>query len=609
MQSARVGTNLENEVLSLFPSFSVWHFKDDTPRTAKMSGVGLLVFYIACNIILSTLCSACAAYHHELSDALRDPNVHVDVLCGCFLRRKHPLVSYVTENFKIRTWCGCWKKYIELLKGNIRLNMNTLIILPMSVLNASFHRDFPSSLDDYPLTKWVVLSENEYCGARIEDVSALNSTRIIVRPGDIDFNQYAFWIKNRATRRRAIKTQIQLTRLTNRHLLLGCLVDEKLKGQFHSLKSGAFQEALRALKIPIIKVPIHIKASVEFMNRNKVDVVNADVALDPNGFASAYYPGIRHHHHVVYFVGQKAVRQGNVVSFWPFLEFFSVLFACLVGCLLMFNVINYCSGRNAPSDIADTCMALVAAVLMLSSAVPRNFERSSSGRTVLISWFMAGFSLSVYCQSLLTSSVTSGTRWEADDTPAKLRPKLTQGKVSICTEQGTYCNFLLETSLNDTDVLGAMSRAVKYNPNIYFSGTVHECLQKAARSTHVFLSENWNPCDVVKLGKYITIGREPIQALFSGHPVRKDFPYRREIGFIIKRIFESGWDKRIDSLSSWNCSSSANEPPPIVPIDVTRFLSLYFVCCGFAVVVLVLEISVNWFNSIGEACVEPLRLL
>lgn len=517
------------------------------------------------------------------------------MLCERFFTPRHPLVSYVLANFNVRTWCDCWKQYLELLMRNIGLNINTLVILPRSVLNGSFYEVFSRNLEDYPITKWVVLADNEHSGAGFQDRSSLNSTNIIVRPGDIDFSQDGFWIEQSALRRKTRKTQVRLTKLTSRHLRLGCLGDIQLSGGCLSIKNDAFQEALRVLKVPVMKVPINYNGSVKTLNRKTVDILNVKVALDPHGYKRVFYPGIRHYHHVVYYVGQKAVRQGNVLSLSSFLEFFSILFVSLVACLLTFSMINYSAGRNARSDIADTCMALMAGVLMLSSAVPRNIERSSSGRTVLICWYMGGFSLCVYCQSLLTSSVSSGMRWEADDTPTKLRPKLMEGKVSICTERATYSNLLLASSVNDTDILGDMSRATKYYRNLFFSGTVQQCFDKVARLTHVFLSGSRNPCEAGgdKYGNSITVGKEPIQPLFTGQPVKKGSGYRREFAFIMGRLFETGWDKRVDLLKSWNSSCSTLTAPPIVPLDLSRFLTLYFMCCGFSVLVLVLEIAVN----------------
>lgn len=562
---------------------------------AKMTRIGILLFYAVCSVVCSTSCSAGAAHVHELKEALTEPGVRVDVLCGRFIVSGHPLVFYVLANFHVLTWCGHWPKYLDLLKGNIALNINTLIILPGTVINDSFSRDFSSNLEDYPLTKWVVLSGNAYCGAGFEGASVLNSTNVIVRPGDIDFSQDAFWTEKRALRRETRKTRVRLARLANRHLRLGCFSELKCKPDRESVNNDVFQEALHALKVSITMVHIHVNASVKDVNRNIIDIVNEDVVLDAKAFKNGFFPGIRHCHHVVYYAGQSAVPQEQILSSGSFPVFFSFLIASLVACLLTFNMINYCAGRNASSEIADTCMVLVAAALMLSSALPRRLGRSSSGRTVLVSWFVAGFALSVYCQSLLTSSMTTGTRWEADDTPAKLLPKLVEGKVSVCIEHTSYFQSLLRSSVNDTDILGDMSRATKRHPKLLFSGTVHQCFEKAVRRTHVYLSERQNPCDVdvTNRGRSITVGREPIQTLFSGHPVKKGFRYSREIAFIIRRIFETGWDGRGDLLDSWNCSSSVIEAPPIIPVDATRFLTLYVMCCGFAIVVLILETAAS----------------
>lgn len=567
-------------------------------KVIKMTRIGILLLYTVCSIDISTSCCACSTCNYELKEALTEPNVHVDVLCERFFAPRHPLVSYVQDVFNVRTWCGYWKKYFALVKDNVMLNINTLVILPQSVLNGSFHDEFSRNLEDYQLTKWVVIADKECSGAGFENLSILNSTNVIVWPGDIDFSQDVFWPEKRSLRRSPSKTPVRLTRLANTRLRLGCLYGIQLNGDCSLIKSDALQEALRSLKVSITKVPTHPNGSVKNLNRNSIDIVYADIAVSHKGFKSVFYPGMRHHHHVVYYVGQRAVRQGNILSLWSFLEFFSVLIASLVACLLTFSMINYCAGRNTRSDIADTCMALTAAVLMLSSAVPRRFKRSSSGRTVFISWFVAGFSLSVFCHSLLISSVTSGTRWEADDTPAKLWPKLTEGRVSVCTEEATYFNVLLKSSVNDTDILGTMSRATIRHPKLFYSGTGLECFERVARRTHVYLSEKWNPCDVdvAKHGHSITVGKEPIQTLFTGHPVKKGFRYRREIAFVVGRIFETGWDKRVDDLDSRNCSLTAVKGvPPMVPVDVSRCLSLYFILCGFAAVVLVFEVVANRF--------------
>lgn len=110
--------------------------------------------------------------------------------------------------------------------------------------------------------------------------------------------------------------------------------------------------------------------------------------------------------------------------------------------------------------------------------------------------------------------------------------------------------------------------------------------------THVFLSFEWNHCEASKYIENVTTSREPIQLVYSGFPVRKDFPYRREMAALIRRIFETGWDARAADLASWNCSLSKKSLPPMTPLDLSRFLSLYVLCCGFTVIVLVFEIAV-----------------
>ncbi|KAG0417566.1 hypothetical protein HPB47_005515 [Ixodes persulcatus] len=155
-------------------------------------------------------------------------------------------------------------------------------------------------------------------------------------------------------------------------------------------------------------------------------------------------------------------------------------------------------------------------------------------------WMVGGFSLATYFQSLLTSSLSSGNGWDADDTIDQLYPKLASGKVLPCVIRGTIMEHQLQSE-NKQGIIGAMAAAQQRSPNknSTLSDTNGGCRDKVVRGSHVFLSLDFEECSLAMLGNMVTVGKETIYTLYMSTPVRKDFPLRAIYGRLVTRIFET----------------------------------------------------------------------
>ncbi|KAG0417568.1 hypothetical protein HPB47_005517 [Ixodes persulcatus] len=278
-------------------------------------------------------------------------------------------------------------------------------------------------------------------------------------------------------------------------------------------------------------------------------------ACDVHRWRLVHFPGFLYHSRAVFYTVRKPSRRAYEFLREAPTAFFALLFLSIVACALIFCLINYCSGRQPLNGIQEVALAFVSTAMLFSYPVPQRFERVLAGRIVLFCWMVGGFSLATYLQSLLTSSLSSIYGWDADDTIDKLYPKVASGKVLPCVLRGTFMDTLLKSG-DKQGIIGAMAAAQQRSPNknSTVSDTQKGCTDKVVRGSHVFLSVDFEECNLAIFGNMVTVGKETIYTLYMSTPVRKYFTLRATYGRLVARIFETHLQSDDVRALQSNCS-------------------------------------------------------
>ncbi|KAL3194879.1 hypothetical protein MRX96_016048 [Rhipicephalus microplus] len=250
----------------------------------------------------------------------------------------------------------------------------------------------------------------------------------------------------------------------------------------------------------------------------------------------------------------------------------------------------------------DALFALLASVFLFSS--PLRSTRGSS-RVVFAAWMAACFSLAAYTQSLLTASAMAGARWEADDTLDKIYPKLETGELLPCVVAHTYfALWLREAGLHHSrqrNLIDAMAAAAarleaRTSADDVVALDHMSCLEKVTKGTHMYLTVTSDLCLYVADSKDIAKGKEVLTAILGGFPMRNDYSFRREIAWLIRQAFETGWEIRWKKKMFWNCSeilAGVSARAPASPLDARQFVGVFYGCCCASLASLAIEIIFN----------------
>ncbi|CAN7946730.1 unnamed protein product, partial [Ixodes pacificus] len=304
-----------------------------------------------------------------------------------------------------------------------------------------------------------------------------------------------------------------------------------------------------------------------------------------------HFPGVFFYGTSVLYTARNPSSRADALLREAPLTIFTFLLVSIAACVLFFCLMNYISGRKLFSDIQDAALVLVSTAMQFSYPIPKQFKRGLAGRIVLFCWMAGGLSLAAYFQSLLTSSLSSGYDWDADDTLEKLYPKLESGRVLPCAKRNTYFERLLRRSDGKQGIIGAMAAARRRSPDkdSTVSDTEQGCMDKVVIGGHVFVSADLGVCGQASYGNTVTRGKDVIHTLYGSTPMKKDSPLRDSYGHLLARIFETGWELRQAGMKSWNCSRFGDRGVSLVAHDVRQFLWPYYVCCLAAAIVLAIE--------------------
>ncbi|KAG0426107.1 hypothetical protein HPB47_026759 [Ixodes persulcatus] len=219
------------------------------------------------------------------------------------------------------------------------------------------------------------------------------------------------------------------------------------------------------------------------MVKRRIDIVVEPIVVDAKRWRLFHFPRIFYHGKILFYTVRKPSRRAGAFIRVAPMTFFAILFLSMVTCALGFCLINYCSGRGLLNGIQDVVLVLVSTAMLFSYPVPERFQRVLAGRIVLFCWTAGGFSLVVYFQSLLTSSLSSGYVWDADDTIEKLYPRLASGKLLPCVVKGIYFERLLLQVDDKQGIIGVMAAARRRSSNkdSTVSDTINGCMEKVLR--------------------------------------------------------------------------------------------------------------------------------
>ncbi|KAM7289575.1 hypothetical protein ISCGN_029704, partial [Ixodes scapularis] len=277
------------------------------------------------------------------------------------------------------------------------------------------------------------------------------------------------------------------------------------------------------------------------VRERRIDIMVDRIACTVERWRLVHFPGIFYYGRIVFYTVRKPSRLADEFLREAPTTFFALLFLSMVACAFIFCLINYRSGRKLLNSIQDVVLVFVATVMLFSYPVPQRFEHVLAGRIVLFCWMVGGFSLAVYFQSVLTSSLSSRYGWDADDTIDKLYPKLLSGKVLPCVKRGSFSEHLLLRSDDKQGIINAMAAARQRSPdkNSTQSDTDEGCTDKVGRGSHVLVSFDWSGCHRSKFGNEVIPSKDTIYTEYGSTPVRKDFPLRDSYGQLVARIFET----------------------------------------------------------------------
>ncbi|KAH7950326.1 hypothetical protein HPB49_022475 [Dermacentor silvarum] len=393
------------------------------------------------------------------------------------------------------------------------------------------------------------------------------------------------------------------TPLSGRKLSIGCiLLKKRNSGEFcFTLGKNTVAHALDALNATFQIMPVKRGTFVEVLQSKQADVIVYPVGLTPDRYRHFDFT-VNKFGSAVYYVQKKWRPQGDFLFGtlpWLFLLALSIAISASI-----FALLNMGRSPRPMKDFDRLVLALMASALSLSSPLRGEHARSTTSRFVFASWMLAWFYLATYARSLLTASMTAPPSWEADDRIDELVPKLQEGRLLPCAENNSFFDFLLATAAaNGSDVVDVMALAARRwaHSKRDFTGSFLSCLKRTGRGTHAFFSSGIDRCSLSRFHKTIVEGEKPIRSLIGGFPIRKDYPLRSELVFLVNRIFETGWDIRMNRLADWNCSGHVEEEA--TPLRVKRLLYIYCAFCVSSLLALFMECFYVGFlkNSEGES--------
>ncbi|KAH9377882.1 hypothetical protein HPB48_000487 [Haemaphysalis longicornis] len=246
-------------------------------------------------------------------------------------------------------------------------------------------------------------------------------------------------------------------------------------------------------------------------------------------------------------------------------------------------------------------MAVFASVLLLSS--PLEAERTA-GRLLITAWLVASFSLATCLQSLLTTTITAGSGWEADNTVDKLYYKLESGQLAPCSPPGFYLDVLLGNAGrgnkrdNIIDAMAAVAHRLESSAgHLKTPHSITSCMEKAAKGTHVFLitavARCWYKKSLLYRRGLIIEGEEALLAIPTGFAMKKSYYLRHEIDHIARRLVETGWNHRRARKLFWLCQEQENSLRELNPWNIRLFLGVMCIGCSLSAVVLGIELVVG----------------
>lgn len=528
---------------------------------------------------------------------LLQSDTDTDVLCATGNMNSFLFRRSIGTIFRARYWCGSWSLYIEHLRCSTADNKKTVTFISESLWNDSL--SWLHSSDDISST-WFILTEAN----RLSCVRAPGYPRQFVHnpmmnaESLLDIKQGLVWnctnsgdnsLMNSAVPEQSFPATQTWQLLRNQSFVLGCLFPKCTVAEPKIILDG-----LLFLGVNFSTVMVKQEHLIADMVKRRVDILFYNIVPDANRWRLLHFPRFFDHGRVLFYTVRKpSLRAGAFIREAP-MAFFTILFLSMVTCALGFCLINYCSGRGLVNGIQDVVFVLVSTAMLFSYPVPERFQRVVAGRIMLFCWMAGGFSLAVYFQSLLTSSLSSGYVWEADDTIEKLYSRLASKKVLPCVLKGSYYDRLLRQSDDKHGIIGAMAAARRLSSNkaSTVSNTTEDCMEKVLGGIHVFISHEKHQCFIAKHGNRLTSGKDTIHRLYASTPVRKDLPLRNSYGQLVARMFETGLLSNRMSLRIWNCSRIRDMQVSLVPYDASQFRRVYYLCCGAATIVFVVEVMI-----------------
>ncbi|KAL3200022.1 hypothetical protein MRX96_043641 [Rhipicephalus microplus] len=314
-------------------------------------------------------------------------------------------------------------------------------------------------------------------------------------------------------------------------------------------------QALDTINGTYVVIGIKRGTFVHVLRRKQVDIVVNSVgitrdrhrlfAFTANKFGQA-----------VFYVKKTWKHNTDLFSFGglPLMLLSALSMLLSAGCIIFFNIHR---GRQPSNGLGDVVLALMATTLAFSSPLPNDHTRSTLIRLVIASWMLTCLSLVSYTRSLLIARLMAGPRWEADDSLDEIMPKLQKGLLLPCAEADSFFDVVLTRAAgNGHGVIDAMASASRHwaRSRRDFTGTFQSCVERTKKGTHVFFTDSIDPCRFLRFEKVIARGKKPVNSLIGGFPVRRDFLLQSELISVVHRIFETGWEIRLERLAERNCS-------------------------------------------------------
>ncbi|KAL1484645.1 hypothetical protein MTO96_049976 [Rhipicephalus appendiculatus] len=199
--------------------------------------------------------------------------------------------------------------------------------------------------------------------------------------------------------------------------------------------------------------------------------------------------------------------------------------------------------------VLDSVMFLIASFLASSTTIPtestegRRYGSRFSRTSIMATWMVAIFPLSVYFRGELISRLAVQVPHDHIDTLEKLELALDRGGIQPCVVTDSCMTADIEgiPPYSNQTLLTKLQKAFRLQPpgTTNKFATMEECLKCASKPGFACFICHIVGCGTKKLKKTMVESREPFNVAFATMPATKGFHLARAYDHLLQRLFET----------------------------------------------------------------------